>query len=564
MLRMHYPELPSAVVSARQGQGAGDSPRRSAWNIIAGAAGDLFVFCRQNPRWLMLIGAFIAIWTLELYLVQATTLVYPNDTGPRFAFWAPKIRLALDLLFIASLSLWLRRRGLIVVVVGAFFIYLGLVTYHHFFHQSLSILTVITNWHEGWAVGGFAFELFPRVATLALLAALAIKLSLLTLLRHTASLPRNCAWLCGITLMVAYLSFSAATNLVDPLSEVQTTRGVGRLGEIRGYMGPWLAEWYYLADNQVLTRALERRKVVYDRLSPLEANIPIHKKLVILQAESLDFNVLGHTVEGQEVTPFLNQLRYDSMFYRVRAMHYKGSSDADFVALTGVAGSQHVNTYRIAGYPFGENTTPQLLTNCGYDVFSFHGYTGDFYARRRAYEKMGFTNFYFQEELESHFGLQVTKWGVYDREVLAMSSLELRNATRPTCHFIVTLTTHTPYTFLAPQDRQLFPKPRNHMQNYYNNMRFLDNCLRDYITSLGKGVTIMIYADHPIEEGDETMQPDRDRGGSREFIPCFIYDTDQDLSKVQQTRDSAFSRDGSLNLVDMISYLRLQIARNCK
>ena len=123
-----------------------------------------------------------------------------------------------------------------------------------------------------------------------------------------ASLPRNCAWLAGGVLALAYVGLYLVANRIDPLDWIQTTRGVGRLGEIRGYLGPWFAEWYYLRDDEVLERALELREVQYDRLTPVEADIPIHKHLVILQAESLDYNVLGFKVDGDEVTPFLNQL----------------------------------------------------------------------------------------------------------------------------------------------------------------------------------------------------------------------------------------------------------------
>ena len=133
-------------------------------------------------------------------------------------------------------------------------------------------------------------------------------------------------------------------------------------------------------------------------------------------------------------------------------------------------------------------------------------------------------------------------------------------ATTPTCHFVITLTTHVPYKLLADHEKEIYPHPRTTVQNYLNNMRYLNNCLRDYIASLGSGTTVMIYADHPTEEGDGTFTPDR--SGGREFIPCFIYDSDQNLSLLQKTRGQPIATDGTLNLVDMINYLRAQAMRN--
>ncbi|HTM52905.1 MAG TPA: LTA synthase family protein [Pirellulales bacterium] len=515
-------------------------------------------FCASQPMWLATMTLFVLTWTIELYVVQDVTLIYPNETTLRFAFWAPKIRLALDLLFVTCLTLCLRRRWLAVLVILGYFAYLGLLTYFHYFQRPLSMLTIFGNWREGVQLSGFALNLIPLQAAVMLALALACELGALVLSRG-ASMPRRGGLIAGALVGTAYCGLYLVTLGLDPLDAVQTTRGVGRLGEIRGYMGPWFAEWYYLRDNKVLEQALEYRKVKYDRLAPIEADIPIHKHLVILQAESLDYNVLGYKVDGTiEVTPFLNALRKRSMFYRVTAMHFNGSSDADFAALNAVSGSRHENTYLIPGYPY-ENTTPQALARVGFETYSFHGNSGEFYSRRGAFEQMGFAGLVFQEELERDYAAKSDRWGVKDADVLAVSAQKMRTAHSPTCHFVITLTTHVPYNQLPASEFQIFPRPRTIVENYLNNMRYLDNCLREYVTALGSGTTIVIYADHPTEEGDSDFSPDRANG--REFIPCFIYDSDDDLSKLQKTRKLAAARDGTLNLVDVINYVRHQVER---
>ena len=504
--------------------------RRSILHYVRVTARECMAFCVRKKFWFACMFVFVMVWTIELYVVQATTLVYANDTSnaPRFVFWAPKIRFVLDLLFISALTVLLRRRWLLPMVAVASFIYLVLITYHQYFLRPLSLSTILSSWREGLQVGGFAFDLFPKRATLFLTLVLAVKATALVLSRNV-SFPRNCAWFAGGVFAASYAGLFLAANYFDPLEIIQTRRGVGRLGEIRGYLGPWFAEWYYLRDDQVLQQALARRKTRYDRLTPVEANIPIRKHLAIVQAESLDFNIFDYRANGREVTPFLNQLRAMSMFYRVQEVHSIGSSDADFVALTGVIGSMHKNTYKIHGYPYTD-TTPQLLAHCGYSTYSFHGKSGEFYDRRTAFEKMGFEQFYFQEELESQFGMRSNRWGI-----------------------------------LPPGEREIFPDARTTFEHYMNNMRYLDNCLRDYVAALGRGTTVMIYADHPTEGGIGDFEPARDRSGAREFIPCFIYDSDEDLSKVQKTRKkNSIAFDGSLNLVDMINYVRGQINRSCE
>jgi phosphoglycerol transferase MdoB-like AlkP superfamily enzyme len=280
---------------------------------------------------------------------------------------------------------------------------------------------------------------------------------------------------------------------------------------------------------------------------------------VIIQAESLDTNILGYKANGVEVMPFLNHLRNVSMYFHVRAIHTVGSSDADFIMLNGVLGSPHENTYTIPGYPY-ENTTPQILAECGFESYFYHGNTGEFYSRRGAYEKMDFNGIRFQEELEGRYDLKAGQWGVTDADVFGVSARELRASTKPTCHFIITLTTHSPYTFLSESEMEIYPHPATTAEYYINNMRYLDNCLRDYVTSLDGGTTVVIYADHPTE-AFRGFACDRDLDRHMEFVPCFIYDSDRQLSKLQKTRDDPRSTDGTWNLLDVASYLRGQIRR---
>ena len=155
----------------------------------------------------------------------------------------------------------------------------------------------MTSWREGLTVGGFAPDVFPKLGGALLLAALAIKLAALYLSRKV-SLPRPAGWFGAAICLAGFIGVYAVANQLDPLHYIQTTRGVGRLGHIRGYLGPWFAEWYYLRQDQLLQEVLDRRQKIYDRITPIEAEIPIHKRLVIVQAESLDTNVLGYKVNG--------------------------------------------------------------------------------------------------------------------------------------------------------------------------------------------------------------------------------------------------------------------------
>ena len=505
--------------------------------------------------WLWHRLAFIGLWTGMLYAVQRETLISPQDSTPRFARWAPKIRLLIDLCFTTAISMVLPRAGLVIVSVIVFFAHSGLIAYFQYFHRPLSALSLYHSWREGAKASRHAIS--ARAKRLILIfGTLMVTRITLVLTSPEPSVGRETLWMIGGIAAAGYIGLMLLASWIDPLNKILTTRGIGRLGLIRGYFVTWLAEFYYLGQRQVLESAVRQRQITSDALTPIETSIPIRRQLVIVQAESLDFNILGHEANGQEVTPFLNHLRERSLFYRIAAARYIGSADADFVMLNGVMPSTHIITYNIPNYPY-RNTLPQFLSQCGYRTTVFHGNTGNFYNRRVAFERMGFAKIYFEEEMLER-GLPQIAWGIEDKQVLDYSARLLRETTDPVCHFVITMTTHTPYMLLNGVEREIVATPQTMAHHYLNNMRYLDNSLRDYIGSLGSA-TVMIYSDHPA---DPAVAPGfiPDCQARRECVPCLIFDTESDLGPLQRSRDQAIAIDGSLTLLDISSFLRAQVA----
>jgi Sulfatase len=509
-----------------------------------------------DSGWLWHMLAFIALWTAGLFTVQAMTLVSPQDSSPQFARWAPRIRLLIDVCFTTAITMFLPPAGLVIASMLVFLAHLGLMAHFQYFLRPLSALTLYHNWREGAKASSHSVTARTRGLNLIFGASLLVELSLVA----TAPDPgvgRGILWSVGAAALIGYVGLMMLASWIDPLDRILTTRGIGRLGMIRGYFVTWLAEFYYLGKRQVLESAIRQQQITSDALTPIEGSIPIRRQLVVIQAESLDFNVLGHHANGQEVTPFLNRLRERSLFYRVAAARYIGSADADFVMLNGVMPSMHIITYNIPNYPY-RNTLPQFLAQFGFRTEVFHGNTGNFYNRRAAFEKMGFAEIHFEEEMIEQDGLPQIAWGIEDRQVLDLSTRLLQEASGKVCHFIITLTTHTPYNLLGCNQRDVYPQPQSIAENYLNNMRYLDNQLSAYIGSLNSA-TVVIYSDH---SADPAVAPKfkPDCQAAREYVPCFIYDTESDLAALQRTRESGLAVDGSLTLLDIGNYLRAQVA----
>src|SRR5438045_2028124 len=71
---------------------AGHAPTRSSPARPGKVRAQMREFFIVDRRWLVFMSLFVLLSSLELYFVQAHTLVDPNGTGPRFMFWAPKFR----------------------------------------------------------------------------------------------------------------------------------------------------------------------------------------------------------------------------------------------------------------------------------------------------------------------------------------------------------------------------------------------------------------------------------------------------------------------------------------
>ncbi len=504
--------------------------------------------------WLWRMAAFIALWTAELFAVQKATLISAELLTPRFERTVPRLRFLMDLCFTTALTMFLPPAGLVATSIVLFVVSTVLIFYSQYFMRPLSALTIYNNWREGAKAGRLSASsrLGGMVLALGSLATVRIVLVL------TAPGPgdaRSTIWLAGGVALAGYLGLVVFTSVKDPLGKIRTTRGIGRVGLIRGYFITWLAEFAYLGSQQVRQTAIRQREIVSNALSPLETAVPIRPQLAIIQAESLDFNILGLQVNGQEVTPYLNRLRERSLFYRIAAARDTGSSDADFIMLSGVLPSPHINTYNIRSYPY-RNTLPQFLARFGYRTSVLHGNTGNFYNRRGAFEKMGFAKIYFLEELIREKVPQCG-WGIEDRNLLEFSAKQLRQAGGPACHFVITMSTHTPYKLLRGVERQVVADPQTMAHDYFNNMRYLDNRLREYIDSLS-AATVVLYSDHPA---DSALEPDfrPDYEGRQGHVPCFVFDTGTDLAAQQRTRDQRIALGGSLTLLDISSFLRGQL-----
>jgi len=348
-------------------------------------------------------------------------------------------------------------------------------------------------------------------------------------------------------------------SFIDSPRKLRTFGTGDRLGMTYGFVLLWASESVYLNQKQLLREAVAQRDNATERLAGIEPPLALTGDVVLLQVESLDWRVLNHRVGGKPVTPFLNRLADEAMLFKVTAFHTSGTGDADFVMLNAVPPSPTVMTYTLVRYPYAD-TLPQIARQAGYATAAFHGNSGSFFRRHQSFQRMGFETLWFLEELRDNAGLPLSLWGVRDDTLLSFalarlaqhSSAATRQGTQRQLQFIITLTSHQPFTYLEPAERRFLPKADNLLDRYFDSMNFVDRCLEHYIGGLAPGTTVILFGDHRAMVKYSSTAGDDD---DAEYVPFIIHRVGERLAAQQASRTLPIAFSGELTILDAASYV---------
>ena len=204
----------------------------------------------------------IALFTLELFVVQAVTLLPPHGQSSLTPWIERGVRLLLDGLFVSALVLALPRVVLLGWLTLAQPFFLGLLIYRGYYNQPLSWLVMTSQGGEGVDVADAAFSLIKlhHVTLLLTLGAL-----IWLVLRDPQRWPQaRVRW--GLRMSVAYvLAVLACTFTFKPMWKVATWETMGSLGAVYGYAPAWFAEAVYVDEGLLVKRALQRGERTTDR-----------------------------------------------------------------------------------------------------------------------------------------------------------------------------------------------------------------------------------------------------------------------------------------------------------
>ncbi|WP_257820209.1 LTA synthase family protein [Salipaludibacillus agaradhaerens] len=226
------------------------------------------------------------------------------------------------------------------------------------------------------------------------------------------------------------------------------------------------------------------------------------KNVIFVAAESLQDFVINETLNGEEITPFLNELveesYYFDQFYHQTAQGK--SSDSEFLinnslyplARGGVFFSHATNEYY---------ALPEILNENGYYTASMHGNNGSFWNRNVMYNQFGYDDFYTKDDYEITEENSVG-WGLKDIDFMEQSVEHMLDMPQPFEVKLITLTNHFPFD-LDEEDMYIdrFDSNSNTLNKYFPTVRYMDESIKVLFERLKEeglyeDSIIVIYGDH--------------------------------------------------------------------
>ena len=171
------------------------------------------------------------------------------------------------------------------------------------------------------------------------------------------------------------------------------------------------------------------------------------KNVIAIHAESLQNFAIGLTINGQEITPNLNKLVNESLYFNnfYAQVGVGTSSDSEFTYATSLLPANN-GTVFVNYYSNKFVTIQNLLKDKGYYVFSMHGNVGDFWNRNIMHQNMGYDKYFSKSSfvIDEEYGLGLSDMSFF-RQVVPMIEEIKTNVGRPYYGTLITLTNHTPW-----------------------------------------------------------------------------------------------------------------------
>ena len=267
------------------------------------------------------------------------------------------------------------------------------------------------------------------------------------------------------------------------------------------------------------------------------SNIFKGKNMLVIHAESIQGFTLSTCMNGEEVTPTLNKLASEGLYFsNFYAQESVGtSSDSEFTFSTSLMPAS-TGTVAINYWDRNYTSIQKLIKEKGYFVFSMHGNNGSYWNRINLHNSLGYDKFFNYStdfDIDETIGLGLSDKSFFRQAVPKIKDIDQNN--KNWYGALIMLTNHTPFTDIervSDFDVDFKYKKINEETGLYEEVSapFLEG------TKLGSYLKSVHYADEALAQ----LLQDMDKEGLLDDTVVIIYG-DHDAKVKEEEYDRYFN-----------------------
>lgn len=257
------------------------------------------------------------------------------------------------------------------------------------------------------------------------------------------------------------------------------------------------------------------------------------KNIIAIHAESIQNFTLGTYINGKELTPNLNKLVdegiYFSNFYAQESVGT--SSDSEFTFSTSLLPATS-GTVAINYWDRNYMSIQKLLKEKGYYTFSMHGNNGSYWNRLNLHASLGYDKLYHSSEdfnIDESIGLGLSDKSFFRQAISKIQGIDMENENF--YGVMIMLTNHTPFTDIENYSdytvdfkyKKYNLETRSYeevsadflegtsMGSYLKSVHYADEAIGQFINDLDSAgllddTVIVIYGDHDAKIKEEEYE----------------------------------------------------------
>ena len=293
--------------------------------------------------------------------------------------------------------------------------------------------------------------------------------------------------------------------------------------------------------------------------------------VVLIHGESIQNVALNQSFNGQPVTPNINKLRDEGIYFSNYYAQASGgtSSDSEFTissSLLPVTNGVVAISYWNREY----ETIQKLAKEKGYRTISMHANTGSFWNRINFHNSLGYDKFYSKADYQIDEN-ELIGLGLSDKSFFSQSVDKIKKEKEENGKFFATLimlSNHTPFDDVEkygeyPVDIKEGDISHPYMEdtklgNYFKSVHYADSAIGDLITKLDENglldnTIVVLYGDHdaklPKADFERLYNYDKEIDDIKSKddetyidVDYFKYETDRSVPFIIWSKDKKLSK----------------------